>query len=75
MVESKPAPTLVSRLAPWIRIGITAAVLGFLATKVKADATPDIPSFRSKMGPVLDGFIAKAGPKAKAYIEATQKAA
>ena len=47
----------------------------FLATKVKADATPDIPSFRSKMGPVLDGFIAKAGPKAKAYIEATQKAA
>ena len=34
MVESKPAPTLVSRLAPWIRIGITAAVLGFLATKV-----------------------------------------
>jgi uncharacterized membrane protein YbhN (UPF0104 family) len=34
MVESKPAPTLLSRLAPWIRIGITAAVLGFLATKV-----------------------------------------
>ena len=34
MVESKPAPTLLSRLAPWIRFGITAAVLGFLATKV-----------------------------------------
>lgn len=46
----------------------------FLASKIKANATPDIPSFRSKMGPVLDGFIAKAGPKAKAYIEAVQKA-
>ncbi len=34
MVETKPTPTLLSRLAPWIRLGITAAVLGFLATKV-----------------------------------------
>jgi len=46
----------------------------FLASKIKANASPDIPSFRSKMGPVLDGFVAKAGPKAKAYIEAVQKA-
>ena len=34
MVEKKPAPTLLSRLAPWIRIGVTAGILGFLASKV-----------------------------------------
>lgn len=47
----------------------------FLASKIKANASPDIPSFRSKMGPVIDGFVAKAGPKGKAYVEAVQKAA
>jgi tripartite ATP-independent transporter DctP family solute receptor len=46
-----------------------------LASKATGNASPDIPSFRSKMGPVIDGFVAKAGPKAKAYIEAVQKAA
>lgn len=45
-----------------------------LASKATANASPDIASFRSKMGPVVDGFIAKAGPKAKAYIEAVQAA-
>ena len=34
MVEKKPDPTLLSRLAPWIRIGVTAGILGFLAGKV-----------------------------------------
>jgi len=34
MVEEKPSPTLLSRLAPWIRIGVTAGILGFLAGKV-----------------------------------------
>jgi len=45
-----------------------------LATKASANASPDIPSFRSKMGPVVESFVAKAGPKAKAYIEAVQAA-
>lgn len=47
----------------------------FLASRIKANPSPDIPSFRSKMGPVIDGFVAKAGPKGKAYVEAVQKAA
>lgn len=34
MVEKKPAPTVLNRLAPWIRFGITAGILGFLAGKV-----------------------------------------
>ena len=46
-----------------------------LAGKVKADAAPDIESFRSKMGPVLTNFIAKTGPKGKALVEAAQAAA
>jgi tripartite ATP-independent transporter DctP family solute receptor len=46
-----------------------------LTSKATGNASPDIPSFRSKMGPVIDSFVAKAGPKAKAYIEAVQKAA
>ncbi len=46
-----------------------------LATRVKADASPDIPSFRSKMGPVLANFVNKTGPKGKALIEACQAAA
>ena len=46
-----------------------------LASKVKADAAPDIDSFRSKMGPVLTDFVAKTGPKGKALVEASQAAA
>ena len=46
-----------------------------LAGKVKADAAPDIDSFRSKMGPVLTDFVAKTGPKGKALVEAAQAAA
>lgn len=37
MVEPEPLPrprALLSRLAPWLRVGITAAILGFLAGKV-----------------------------------------
>ena len=46
-----------------------------LATRVKANATPDIESFRAKMGPVLTDFVAKTGPKGKALIDAAQAAA
>ena len=46
-----------------------------LATKTKAVATPDIESFRAKMGPVLTNFVAKTGPKGKALVEACQAAA
>ncbi len=46
-----------------------------LAGRVKADATPDIDSFRSKMGPVLTNFVSKTGPKGKALVEAAQAAA
>ena len=46
-----------------------------LAGRVKADAAPDIESFRSKMGPVLTNFISKTGPKGKALVEASQAAA
>lgn len=34
MVEPKPARSLLSRLSPWIRVGVTAGILGFLAGKV-----------------------------------------
>lgn len=46
-----------------------------LASKVKADAAPDIDSFRSKMGPVLTNFVAKTGPKGEALVKAAQAAA
>ena len=46
-----------------------------LAGRVKADATPDIESFRSKMGPVLTDFVAKTGPKGKALVDAAVAAA
>jgi TRAP-type C4-dicarboxylate transport system substrate-binding protein len=46
-----------------------------LAGRVKANATPDIDSFRSKMGPVLTDFVAKTGPKGKALVDATVAAA
>ena len=34
MVEQKPTRSLLSRLSPWIRVGVTAGILGFLAGKV-----------------------------------------
>ena len=45
-----------------------------LARLVKADANPDIASFRSKMGPVINGFVSRAGAKGKALVEAVQAA-
>ena len=45
-----------------------------LAKRIKANPNPDIASFRSKMAPVVNSFIAKAGPKGKAYVEAVQAA-
>jgi tripartite ATP-independent transporter DctP family solute receptor len=41
-----------------------------LAEKMKMDEKPDIASFRSKMGPVIDAFVAKVGPKGREYIDA-----
>ena len=46
-----------------------------LAARIKANPTPDIPSFRAKMGPVLTNFVNKTGPKGKALVESVQKAA
>jgi TRAP-type C4-dicarboxylate transport system substrate-binding protein len=46
-----------------------------LATRIKANASPDIDSFRAKMGPVLTNFVNKTGPKGKALVEACQAAA
>jgi TRAP-type C4-dicarboxylate transport system substrate-binding protein len=46
-----------------------------LARRVKANDKPDIASFRSKMGPVLDNFIRKTGPRGKTLVEAVQAAA
>ena len=46
-----------------------------LAGRVKANASPDIESFRAKMGPVLTNFVTKTGPKGKALVEACQAAA
>jgi hypothetical protein len=45
-----------------------------LAKLIKANSNPDIASFRSKMGPVINGFVAKAGAKGKALVEAVQAA-
>ncbi len=45
-----------------------------VASKIKANATPDIPSFRAKMGVVNENFIKRSGPKAKELVEATQAA-
>ncbi|MBM3560691.1 MAG: TRAP transporter substrate-binding protein [Alphaproteobacteria bacterium] len=43
-----------------------------LTERMKAVAAPDVASFRAKMEPVVQGFIAKAGAKGKAYVEAVQ---
>ena len=45
-----------------------------LGKLVKANPNPDIPSFRSKMGPVITHFVGRAGPKGKALVEAVQAA-
>ena len=55
--------------------GFDRAAWNELAGRVKADAAPDIDSFRSKMGPVLTDFVAKTGPKGKALVDATVAAA
>ena len=46
-----------------------------LSKRVKADASPDIPSFRAKMAPVYDSFAKRGGAKGKAWVEACQAAA
>jgi TRAP-type C4-dicarboxylate transport system substrate-binding protein len=47
-----------------------------LAKRAKAaNATPDIPSFRTKMGPVLESFAKRGGAKGKTWVEACQAAA
>ena len=46
-----------------------------LASRIKANPSPDIDSFRSRMGPVLTNFTRKTGPKGKALVEACQAAA
>ena len=46
-----------------------------LSRLIKADANPDVASFRAKMGPVIDGFVGRAGRKGKSLVEAVQAAA
>jgi tripartite ATP-independent transporter DctP family solute receptor len=46
-----------------------------LAKRIKANPTPDVASFRAKMGPVVNSFVAKAGPKGKALVDAVRAAA
>lgn len=55
---------LKAQEAAWIELG----------KKIKANANPDIQSFRSKMGPVVASFIGKSGAKGKAFVEAVQGA-
>jgi TRAP-type transport system periplasmic protein len=45
-----------------------------LAKLIKANPNPDIASFRTRMGPVIKGFVGRAGPKGKALVEAVQAA-
>jgi tripartite ATP-independent transporter DctP family solute receptor len=45
-----------------------------LAKRIKANPNPDIASFRTKMGPVINGFVARAGSKGKALVQAVQAA-
>jgi len=46
-----------------------------LAKRIKANANPDIASFHKKMDPVINGFIGRAGPKGKAFVDAVRAAA
>jgi tripartite ATP-independent transporter DctP family solute receptor len=43
-----------------------------LTQKMQANPSPDIASFQAKMGPVIDGFVAKVGAKGREYIEAVR---
>ena len=45
-----------------------------LTSRTKAIADPDLPSFREKMGPLVDGFVAKTGAKGKAFVDGTRAA-
>ena len=45
-----------------------------LTQKMQANATPDIVSFQSKMGPVIESFVAKVGPKGRPDIDAVRAA-
>src|SRR5262245_6795408 len=45
-----------------------------LTQKVKAISDPDIPSFREKMTPVIDNFIAKTGAKGKTFVDGVKAA-
>ena len=46
-----------------------------LAQRTKAIADPDVSTFREKMKPVIDNFVGRAGPKARAYVESVAAAA
>ena len=41
---------------------------------MQANPAPDIASFQAKMGPVIDGFVAKVGAKGREYIDAVRAA-
>jgi tripartite ATP-independent transporter DctP family solute receptor len=45
-----------------------------LAKRVKANPSPDVASFRTKMAPVYDSFAKRGGAKGKAWVEACQAA-
>ena len=46
-----------------------------LAKRVKANPSPDVASFRSRMAPVYDSFAKRGGARGKAWVEACQAAA
>jgi tripartite ATP-independent transporter DctP family solute receptor len=46
-----------------------------LASRVAAITDPDIASFRERTKPVIEGFIARAGAKAKEYVDGVQAVA
>jgi TRAP-type C4-dicarboxylate transport system substrate-binding protein len=56
-------------------LGIQTAAWNDLAGRLKAVADPDLASFRDKMGPVIDGFVAKTGAKGKAFVDGVRGAA
>ena len=56
-------------------LGIQTAAWNDIASRVKAIADPDLPSFREKMGPLVDGFVAKTGAKGKAFVDGVRAAA
>ena len=51
------------------------AAWGEVASRMKAVAEPDLPSFRERMGPAIDGFVAKAGAKGRAFVDGTRAVA